>query len=332
MRKILFLALLFVCTIVRAVTYTTTADPGVWDLGAEPGTTPSNTDDIVVNHDWSGFDWLATSARGNYQGTLTINTGGKLRSTQGWSNNTGTWIINAGGEFDIIGDNQWDVTGSITVNGTISITGDLINNDNVAGSGFVNYTTLNVASTGTFEGTITLPVELSKFNVQSDGDLVEVSWQTLSEVNNDNFEVQKSFDGITFETVGIVEGRGNSFVENNYLFVDDLSSTETVFYRLKQNDFDGAYEYSHIVVLGGVNPQVSISQFGAVNEFFVLTDQNNLVYDVQVFTVNGSLVFQTQIISQKGGRSNFQLPPYSGLFIVNVSGITASVSEKIYVK
>ncbi|MNX90749.1 hypothetical protein D3C86_1228090 [compost metagenome] len=74
-------------------------------------------------------------------------------------------------------------------------------------------------------------------------------WQTYSERNNSGFEIQKSFDGQTWETIGWVEGAGNSVFTREYEFFDSEISPKGHYYRFRQIDFDGVVSYSNLVLL-----------------------------------------------------------------------------------
>ncbi|HNW59108.1 MAG TPA: FlgD immunoglobulin-like domain containing protein [bacterium] len=88
-----------------------------------------------------------------------------------------------------------------------------------------------------------LDVELLSFTtaVQSAG--VLLTWRTVSESNNLGFEVQRSFNGRTFEALGFVPGSGTTVVQNDYSWFDEISAWELLYYRLKQVDRDGQSQY-----------------------------------------------------------------------------------------
>jgi hypothetical protein len=96
-----------------------------------------------------------------------------------------------------------------------------------------------------------LPVTLTKFSVSKSGNDALLSWTTVTEINNDHFEIERSADGIYFTTIGTVAGSGNSSQLRNYQFTDQLeeSSATIIYYRLKQVDIDGKSAYSKIVAL-----------------------------------------------------------------------------------
>ncbi|PTB97576.1 hypothetical protein C9994_02090, partial [Marivirga lumbricoides] len=91
-----------------------------------------------------------------------------------------------------------------------------------------------------------LPVELVYFTAENRNTTVDLEWQTASEFNNDFFEVQRSFDGKSFEVIGLVEGNGTVNQLINYGFTDYSPLAGETYYRLRQVDYNGDYEFSPI--------------------------------------------------------------------------------------
>ncbi len=98
------------------------------------------------------------------------------------------------------------------------------------------------------------PVELTSFTANINENTVELNWSTATEVNNYGFEVQRLQDDKIsklqdWETIGFVEGHGNSNSPKDYSFTDNLNLdlNLNLKYRLKQIDIDGQFEYSDIV-------------------------------------------------------------------------------------
>ncbi|MCR9174067.1 MAG: T9SS type A sorting domain-containing protein, partial [bacterium] len=94
-----------------------------------------------------------------------------------------------------------------------------------------------------------LPVELSQFNALCQGDETVLSWTTESEHNNDYFVVERSGDAQVFETIDVVSGQGTSTQSHQYVVVDNAPRNGVVYYRLKQVDFNGEYEYSDLIAV-----------------------------------------------------------------------------------
>lgn len=88
-----------------------------------------------------------------------------------------------------------------------------------------------------------LPVEMVDFFAYCD-DHVVVDWETATENNAMHFEIQKSVEGLKWRTVDTVQAQGNSVFSTYYTWEDMFTNfSETSYYRLKQVDFDGYYEY-----------------------------------------------------------------------------------------
>jgi hypothetical protein len=94
-----------------------------------------------------------------------------------------------------------------------------------------------------------LPVEFLSFAGESMKDGVLLQWVTATEKDNDRFELERSSDGQNFLKVGQVKGNGNSNTKRTYALRDIRAEKGTHYYRLKQIDFNGEFEYSKIVAV-----------------------------------------------------------------------------------
>ncbi|NNJ55886.1 MAG: tandem-95 repeat protein, partial [Bacteroidia bacterium] len=94
-----------------------------------------------------------------------------------------------------------------------------------------------------------VPVELLYFEAVKKGNDAMLTWSTATEINNSHFDIQRTTPGQQWETIGRVKGAGNSVFINDYNFVDENPFKGVNYYRLKQVDFDGAYEYSNVELL-----------------------------------------------------------------------------------
>lgn len=91
-----------------------------------------------------------------------------------------------------------------------------------------------------------MPIELTSFEAKAVNNSVELNWRTATELNNDFFTLERSRDGIEFETVSVVNGAGNSTRSIDYSETDISPYSGTSYYRLKQSNFDKTYTYSEI--------------------------------------------------------------------------------------
>ena len=91
-----------------------------------------------------------------------------------------------------------------------------------------------------------LPVELIHFEVFESFGQVKLEWETALEVNNEFYSIERSRDGKEYQVVGTVMGAGNSDEFLKYHFVDPFPLKGRSYYRLKQTDFSGVFEYSEV--------------------------------------------------------------------------------------
>jgi len=93
-----------------------------------------------------------------------------------------------------------------------------------------------------------VPVELSSFTASIQNKAVVLNWATATEINNYGFEVERSFDKTNWNTLAFKNGYGNSNSVKDYTYTDkDITKNGMYYYRLKQIDNNGDFEYSNIV-------------------------------------------------------------------------------------
>ena len=120
------------------------------------------------------------------------------------------------------------------------------------------YNSTGVIFTGTFTGfsryfltdqNVVLPIELVSFTGNIVNHSTVLDWVTSSEINNKEFDVQWSMDGVSFTALGVVASKGNSSINQSYRFTHNYPMGGLNYYRLKQTDLDGKVTYSKIIVL-----------------------------------------------------------------------------------
>ncbi|MBX2909711.1 MAG: T9SS type A sorting domain-containing protein [Chitinophagales bacterium] len=94
-----------------------------------------------------------------------------------------------------------------------------------------------------------LPVEMLYIEAKNiNNEYIKINWATATELNNRMFEVERSTDGTSFSKIGTVMGNGTSTERHDYSYNDKTAAVGIrYYYRLKQIDFDEAYEYSPVV-------------------------------------------------------------------------------------
>ncbi len=87
-------------------------------------------------------------------------------------------------------------------------------------------------------------VSFAYFRVTNVGSGIQVEWGTVSELNNKGFEIQRRLELTDYATIGFVQGSGTSNEHHDYSFSESYVNPGIYYYRIKQIDFDGSYEYS----------------------------------------------------------------------------------------
>jgi hypothetical protein len=92
-----------------------------------------------------------------------------------------------------------------------------------------------------------VPVELTSFSASYENNKVTLGWTTSSELNNQGFDVERKTQNSQWNKIGFVIGNGTTTETNSYQFIDNSITSNKYYYRLKQVDFDGSFEYSNVV-------------------------------------------------------------------------------------
>ncbi len=113
------------------------------------------------------------------------------------------------------------------------------------------------------ENGIATPVELFGFTANVvNNSKIKLDWTTATEINNKGFDIERSSDKTNWRLIGFKEGNGTTIETHNYSFTDDLLGTNSskLYYRLKQIDYDGSFEYSDVVEVDIAPSTYSLSQ------------------------------------------------------------------------
>ncbi|MBK6952496.1 MAG: T9SS type A sorting domain-containing protein [Crocinitomicaceae bacterium] len=173
-----------------------------------------------------------------------------------------------------------------------------------------------------------LPVELTSFAASCENDDVVIDWVTKSEINNDYFTIEKSHDGMSWTTLKIVEGADNSSVQLDYRIVDSNPYSGTTYYRLKQTDNDGKYEYADMISVhncNGLDEQISYSVYpNPSNGLVNFNSDFDEEFTIFVTDISGREVLKTYLIKQ--GTNQLELSDLSsGIYLIYFT-----VNDKVY--
>ncbi len=207
------------------------------------GNPASNTE--MTPNGWTGYwiktnrSWITTSPCIDAPGTAEI-----------------------GDTTDVIGDNQWHLyQWNLGINGRPYWYGWVTGNDTISDDPTPTYdaiwffvpdgsdTTVIYLDQVSWNPSGQLPVELVSFNASVDKNLVALRWVTSTELNNKGFEVQRRTNDSPFQTIAFLPGKGTTTQVNGYTYSDLMNQAGVYYYRLKQVDFDGTFEYSNEIMV-----------------------------------------------------------------------------------
>ncbi|SFU97383.1 Por secretion system C-terminal sorting domain-containing protein [Pontibacter akesuensis] len=188
-----------------------------------------------------------------------------------------------------------------------------------------------------------LPVEFISFDATHAQGRVLLKWSTASEDNNSHFEVERMQEGQAFRRVGTVAGAGNSQLRRRYTFQDATAPAGTLYYRLKQVDHDGTYEYSKVVAIQhgrtGEIPSILYPNPSS-GEGAVQLNAGGFSPEASVgITLFDAFGRRLQAQSEKAGatgqiHTSVQLPPSlaKGLYIIQIASATRIERLKLLIK
>ncbi len=151
-----------------------------------------------------------------------------------------------------------------------------------------------------------LPVSLGTFTAVANKNNVHLAWDTYAETNNNGFYIERSNDGSTFEKIGFVKGKGNSAVQTKYAFINNAPFDGLNYYRLKQTDIDGAFNYSSVrsVNFGSKALVVSLYPNPASNLLTLDGNGNKLNGTLLLVDATGRIVLESKVVATEVHQVN----------------------------
>ncbi len=178
--------------------------------------------------------------------------------------------------------------------------------------------------------TTALPVELVEFKAEKKQRSIDLTWETVSENNSDFFEIERSTDMANWTSIGAIDAAGNSNELLRYLFVDYDLSSEIIYYRLKQVDFDGSYSYSAIKSVS-TEMENQISAFpNPVQNVLTIKGKVLAIADIQIFDLLGrevtSLVEMREVSNKEISIDLTKLT--SNMYLLKINDTQLSIWKK----
>ena len=140
---------------------------------------------------------------------------------------------------------DWDCFATTTTIPAAGQPGRTVSDGYAQRSGFTSFSKFGVGW-----GFSELPIELLYFRAKVvSNEHVRLEWETLSEFNNERFDIERSEDGNSWHIIGYVDGNGTTNESLKYSYDDRFPLNGISYYRFRQVDADGAWAYSNIVVV-----------------------------------------------------------------------------------
>ena len=194
-----------------------------------------------------------------------------------------------------------------------------------------SYVLTNVAG-----GCVLLPVELLSFNALAKEDYVDITWATASEKNNAFFNIEKSVDGVNFESIEQVKGQGSRTNAMFYSSQDRKPTSGLSYYRIKQTDYDGQFTYSKIVSVnydgkGSSNFEIIPNPTSNDGETVVKLNSSNNDVEVTISDINGLEVYRSQ---EKTNTGLINIPSgfSKGVYIIKITSKDFSQTKRMIIK
>ncbi len=207
--------------------------------------------------------------------------------------------------------NQWSSSQLPTVKGSlvaVSVNNKILFLEN--GSGKVDIYTLDNA----------LPVNIVSFTgTWVDNVGAKLNWQTSAETQNDHYEIQRSSDAKSFESIGRAQGQGTSDVLTKYQFIDTGMPDAVSYYRLKQVDFDGTVYFSSIISVNRFGPKtitatLTVWPTPTTEQLTMQVSEDQIINKVIISDMNSR-----RILTQNGPSNSTDVSSLQpGIYIVEV--------------
>jgi Secretion system C-terminal sorting domain len=227
------------------------------------------------------------------------------------------------------------VTGTAVIGHCVGASWTSVNSAEGMNVGFPYSATFNSFSPFIVASSGFLPVELVSFKANQKNNTNLLTWQTASEKNNSRFDIERSTTGQEdWVKLGTVKGSGNSQITHDYTFIDNTPLSIS-YYRLKQVDNDGSFEYSNVVSVtkkGDKFKIYTLSPNPTKDNIAIQFESNkNEVVGVSVMDMTGRVVL-TQNASATEGVNFLNVNTSSlsnGMYVVSLKNSESVILNKI---
>ncbi|MFY7898940.1 MAG: endonuclease [Chitinophagaceae bacterium] len=186
---------------------------------------------------------------------------------------------------------------------------------------------------GSCPGLSVLPANISLFTGKLSNQLVQLQWDVLNEINLKGYAIEKSVNGMHFNTVGFVEAVGNKTYQ--FTVPIDQHRGQRMYFRLKKVDIDGSIAYTETIQIH-IPSQNSYQLYpNPVNNQLQITLQNNVtnkLIRIQLIDISGKIVFDQQQTPQNNQVTISTKNIQNGFYVVQITDEAQRISKTIQIQ
>lgn len=183
---------------------------------------------------------------------------------------------------------------------------------------------------------VIVPLKLIDFSATLKSKQVELKWITTAEENVSHFEVERSWDGISFTTAGIVFANDKAEGLNNYSMTDipGANTSALIYYRLRSVDIDGKSQLSETrVIHTAVKDILALQTYPnpVRTELYVTIPQNwqNKPVQIELYSADGHLVLRKKTSGNNQTESINVSTQAPGFYIIKASSGSETAQQKV---
>lgn len=180
-----------------------------------------------------------------------------------------------------------------------------------------------------------LPVEFLYIRAKQEMSENRIDWATAMEENNSHFIIQRTHDGASWESLDEVGGAGFSSNVLKYTYLDQNPYSDVNYYRIKQVDYDGKFDFSQIVMVNSLVEQANVNlklyPNPAVDYVHVTWGEEEETGKIVLLGLNGSVVAE-QFPDQHNAMTFDLTSVKDGVYFIQFVGSSSTKTERLVVR
>jgi hypothetical protein len=176
-----------------------------------------------------------------------------------------------------------------------------------------------------------LPITLINFSANATVEGVRLQWRTSMEENFSHFEIERSRDGVNFQSLAETVAKGGKNIVTDYSYVDGTAKAGRYYFRLKSVDIDGAYQYSSTQRIDVTNSSFEIASIfpNPVVGTFTISVFEGKIGKLTLLDKYGRNIVQSDLHE---GNQEFELPTVpTGIYYARIQTESGTQTIKVLV-